>query len=449
LLRRRVELVVKRESTKGRTKMGMYMDNIFLSRPEAIDPEKYITAKYYVESPLGLKSAGIAIATEESIGTWTEIGTTNEWVKTRLPARLFKSEGRGSKGFVHIAYPLELFDVETSGIANILSMIAGTLFGLAAIKNVRLVDIEFPKAVVDYFPGPRLGNEGVRKLVGTDRERRPHLGTIVKPKVGLDPDQTAKVCFEAAIGGVDFIKDDETLVNQEFCPLEARVSKVMSALDRAGSETGRKVLFATNITSAPDRMVRLAESAIDNGANTLMLDIIILGLPTVEWFLKEHDFKVPIHMHRAMHAAFTRNPKHGISMLPKAKMARMLGGDQLHTGSGAGKMGSDEERKHELCTILNSLKVEWHGLKATLPVASGGIHPGLVPANFDFFGIDFVINAGGGIHGHPWGTRAGAAAMKQAIDASVMGIPLDEYAKTHGELSEALEKWGEKRLSED
>jgi ribulose-bisphosphate carboxylase large chain len=434
---------------KGRTKMGMYMDEIFLSRPEAIDPEKYITAKYFVESPMGLRSAGIAIATEESIGTWTEISTTNEWVKSRLPARLFKTEGRGGRGLVHIAYPLELFDLETSGIANILSMVAGNLFGLATIRNVRLVDIDFPRAVVEQFPGPRLGIEGVRKIVGTDRKPRPHLGTIVKPKVGLDPDQTARVCYEAAMGGVDFIKDDETLVNQGFCPLEARVSKVMGALDRAKTETGRTVLFAVNVTGAPDKMVRLAESAMDNGANTLMLDIVILGLPTVEWFLKEHDFKVPIHMHRAMHAAFTRNPKHGISMLPIAKMARMLGGDQLHTGSGAGKMGSDEERKHELCSILESLKGEWHGLKPTFPVASGGIHPGLVPANFEFFGLDFVINAGGGIHGHPRGTRAGAAAMKQAIDASVKGIPLGDYAKTHRELAEALEKWGEKRLSED
>lgn len=439
-----------REGGAGRkTKMGIYVDDLFTSTPEAIDPEKYIIAKYFVESPLGLRSAGIAIATEESIGTWTEIGTTNEWVKSRLPARLFKVEGRGGSGFVHIAYPVELFDVETSGIANILSMVAGNLFGLTAIKNVRLVDIDLPTDVVKCFPGPRLGIEGVRRMVGTDGERRPHLGTIVKPKVGLDPDQTARVCYEAAMGGVDFIKDDETLVNQAFCPLEARVSKVMGALDRARSETGRNVLFAVNVTGPPDKMLRLAEVAMDNGANTLMLDIVILGLPTVEWFIREHDFKVPIHMHRAMHAAFTRNPKHGISMLPIAKIARMLGGDQLHTGSGAGKMGSEEERKHELRCIVESLKKEWHGFKATFPVASGGIHPGLVPANFAFFGNDFVINAGGGIHGHPGGTRAGATAMRQAIEASTRGIPLDEYAKNHRELAEALKEWGERRLSED
>ena len=435
--------------SKGTTKMGMYLDELFTARPEAIDPDKYITAKYYVESPLGLKSAGIAIATEESIGTWTEITTTNEWVKSRLPAKLFRTEGKGASGLVYIAYPMDLFDVETSGIANILSMVAGNLFGLTAIKNVRLVDVEFPRSVVKQYPGPRFGIEGVRKLVGTDKHPRPHLGTIVKPKVGLNPEQTAKVAYEAAVGGVDFIKDDETLVNQKFCPLEDRVSKVMNSLDRAKSETGRTVLFAVNVTGAPDKMVKHAETAMDNGANTIMLDIVILGLPTVEWFLKEYDFNVPIHMHRAMHAAFTRNQKHGIAMLPIAKMARMLGGDQLHTGSGAGKMGSEEERTEELGKIIDFLRSDWYGKRKTFPVASGGIHPGFVPANIKVLGMDCVINAGGGIHGHPLGTRAGATAMMQAIDACVKGITLDEYAKTHRELALALKHWGEKRLSED
>jgi ribulose-bisphosphate carboxylase large chain len=425
------------------------MDDIFTAKPESIDPDNYILAKYYVESPLGLESAGIAIATEESIGTWTEITTTNDWVRNRLPAKVFRSSGSEDAGLVDIAYPLDLFDVETSGLANILSMVAGNLFGLTAITNVRLVDVEFPRSVVEQYPGPRLGIEGVRKLVGTDSNPRPHLGTIVKPKVGLNPEQTAKVAYEAAMGGVDFIKDDETLVNQAFCPLEARVSKVMEALDRVKSETGRTVLFAVNISSTPDRMVKHAETAMDNGCNTLMLDIIILGFPLVEWFLKTYDFKVPIHMHRAMHAAFTRNPKHGISMLPIAKMARMLGGDQLHTGSGAGKMGSDAERSQELGKIISFLRSDWFGKKRTFPVASGGIHPGFVPANYRLFGTDFVINAGGGIHGHPQGTRAGAMAMKQAIEASVKGIALDDYAKTHKELEVALEHWGEKRLEGD
>lgn len=112
-------------------------------------------------------------------------------------------------------------------------------------------------------------------------------------------------------------------------------------------------------------------------------------------------------------------------------------------------MGGEEGIAVELQSILKFLKSDWFGTKKTFPVASGGIHPGYVPANFMAFGKDFVINAGGGIHGHPLGTRGGAAAMKQAIEACIKGISIDEYAKTHRELDLALKQWGEKRLSED
>jgi ribulose 1,5-bisphosphate carboxylase large subunit-like protein len=58
-----------------------------------------------------------------------------------------------------------------------------------------------------------------------------------------------------------------------------------------------------------------------------------------------------------------------------------------------------------------------------------------------FFGKDFVIQAGGGIHGHTDGTVAGAKAMRQAVDATLQGITLKEYAETHKELRVALKIW--------
>ncbi len=32
--------------------------------------------------------------------------------------------------------------------------------------------------------------------------------------------------------------------------------------------------------------------------------------------------------------------------------------------------------------------------------------------------------------------------MRQALDATLKGVSLDEYAKDHQELAKALEKWG-------
>jgi ribulose-bisphosphate carboxylase large chain len=121
-----------------------------------------------------------------------------------------------------------------------------------------------------------------------------------------------------------------------------------------------------------------------------------------------------------------------------SKVARAVGADQLHVGTVVGKMFETKEEVAENC---EALKMPMHGLKPVLPVASGGLHPRLVPALVEFFGKDFAIQAGGGIHGHKDGTVAGAKAMRQAVDATLKGIKLTEYAKAHNELKRALETW--------
>ena len=410
---------------------------MFVSKPEDIDPESYVVALYYVESDLDLTEAGVRIAEEQSIGTWTEVSTLTEGAR-RLAAKVFKTSEKGSgSGLVWVAYPLELFDLE-SGVPNVLSVVAGNLFGLSSLRNVRLLDVEFPKDFVREFPGPKFGVEGVREIVGTLGDRRPHIGTIVKPKVGLNPKETAEVAYEAGVGGVDLVKDDETLTNQRFCPIKERLPAVMEALDRVREETGRTVLYALNVTARPDRLLETADWAVENGANMLMVDVLTAGFSAVRMLAEDPSIRVPIHVHRTMHAAITRNPKHGIDMMVVAKLVRLVGGDQLHTGTAAGKMESDVERLKEINDFLRS---DWHGLKTVFPVASGGIHPALVPENVRVLGRDIVIQAGGGIHGHPMGTRAGAKAMRQAVEAVMAGVPLEEYAKTHPELRAALEKW--------
>lgn len=419
----------------------------FTASPEEIDQEKNITATYYVEgrniSPL---EAGVKIAAEESIGTWTEITTATDWCVRNLAAKVYECRNDNeSTGLVKIAYPDELFDVETGGIPNILSIVAGNLFGMSSLRNVRLLDLQFPSEVVRLFKGPKFGIDGIRRLVGTLENRRPHLGTIIKPKVGLNPTDTAAVAYEAAMGGVDFIKDDETLTNQRFCPLADRVSCVMEALDRVRSETGRTVLYSPDITTETHRILDLADVALEHGAPALMVDAIPSGFSAVRALAEDPSINVPVHVHRCMHAAMTRNPKHGISMMVVAKLVRMAGGDQLHTGTVAGKMGEkSKDAMNDIIRINEFMRGRFHGLKNTFPVASGGVHPGIAAANVEVLGRDLVIQAGGGIHGHPNGTRAGAIAMRQAIDAAMEGVPVEEYSRDHEELKIALQKWGSK-----
>jgi ribulose-bisphosphate carboxylase large chain len=121
-----------------------------------------------------------------------------------------------------------------------------------------------------------------------------------------------------------------------------------------------------------------------------------------------------------------------------AKVARIIGVDQLHVGTVVGKMSETREEVAENC---EALKTDMYGLNDVLAVASGGLYPTLVPDLMSFFGNDFVIQAGGGIHGHPAGTVSGATAMRQAVDAVLHDVSLEEYAKTHKELQAALEHW--------
>lgn len=394
-----------------------------------------VECSYYVESTISIEKAAHAIAAEQSTGTWTDISTKEKEVDERLGAKVLKIEGP----IVTIGFPVDIFEIEN--IPQFLATVAGNLFGLGTLSNVRLIDIKLPKSFVKEFKGPRFGIEGVRKLVGTQNDRRPHVGTIIKPKVGLNPTETAEVAYAAGIGGCDLIKDDETLTDQAFCPMLDRLEKVTEKIDKIKQESGRTVLYAVNITSGAEEILDRADAAIEQGANMLMIDVLTAGFSALQTLRNDNSIDLPIHVHRTMHGAITRNKKHGIAMLPLAVLVRLCGGDQLHTGTAQGKMERDLE---EVNKINNFLKSNWYDFKTTFPVASGGLYPGAVPSEIGAFGNDVILQAGGGIHGHPDGTIAGAKAMRQAVDAVMNKIPLDNYAIEHRELMRALQKWGKK-----
>ena len=384
---------------------------------------------FYVEPDgISLKEAAGGVAAESSIGTWTELTTAEPYV-ARLAARVFSIEGNVAK----IAYPIELF--EQGNMPNILSSVAGNVFGLRALKNLRLNDVELPAELVKSFKGPKFGIEGIRKLLKVPE--RPLVGTIIKPKLGLKTVDHARVAYEAWAGGCDIVKDDENLSSQRFNPFEERVVKTLESRDKAEEETGERKVYMANITAETETMLKRAKYVLNHGGEYVMVDILTCGFSALQT-LRDQNFNLVVHAHRAGHAAFTKNQKHGIAMRAIAKVARIIGVDQLHVGTVVGKMS---ETKEEVLANIDALKADMSGLKPVMPVASGGLHPRLVPALIETFGKDFVIQAGGGIHGHTDGTRAGATAMRQAVDATLKGVSLEEYAKTHKELRVAIELW--------
>ncbi len=406
----------------------------YLHLGEPVDPDKYVVCKYRVTTDLPMEKAAEAIAAEQSTGTWTGISTLDKDIFDSLGARVVDISGDD----IIVEFPTEDFSIEVGAVPQILSVIAGNLFGLGALKGVRLEDVTFPKEILNQFKGPKFGADGIRKAL--DRPEKPLVGTIVKPKIGLNPKKTAEYVYEAGSGGLTNSKDDETLVDQAFCPIEDRTIAVAEALDRLESE-GHKMMHAINVSTRGDRIVELAEKVQSWGARELMVDVITCGFGAVQALAEDPSIKVPIHVHRTMHGAFTKDPLHGVAMLPLTKLTRMCGGDALHIGTlGVGKMsGSTKEDSNLTACLGNDVPY-----KTVMPVCSGGVYPGIVEAIVKKAGNNVQIQAGGGVAGHPGGVRAGAMGMSQAVDAAFLGIPKEEYAKDHKELAVALETWGSK-----
>jgi ribulose-bisphosphate carboxylase large chain len=377
---------------------------------------------------VSVRKAAENIALESSTGTWTKLTTTNERME-KISAKAFAISGRK----VRIAYPLDLF--EPGNIPQLLSSVAGNIFGMKLLYKLRLEDIDFPAKYIKSFPGPEVGLEDLRRIMKI--HKRPIIGTIFKPKLGLSAKEQAKLAYQVYTAGLDYTKDDENLTSMSFNPFQERVSEMFNVIDKVKSETGRTVVYACNITAPAQEMLKRAEMIKSRGGKCMMIDIITTGWSGLQ-FMRKQNLGLAIHAHRAMHAAFTRDPEHGISMKVIAKLSRLAGVTGIHTGTVVGKMEGGKKPVQETDAFLRS---SWHGIKRVFPIASGGLHPGLIPELISLLGKDLIFTAGGGLWGHPGGQVAGALALRQAVDSAIKGIPIKKYAENHNELKIALKHW--------
>lgn len=417
------------------------------------DLENDLIVWHWVDGTMPIEKLAEAIAAESSVGTWTELKTINMDVFEKLRAKVYRIEkDTDYSGFIWLAYPLDHF--EKKNLLQILASIRGNIYGLSELEALKFLDIGFPKKLQKQFKGPKFGLEGVRKRVGTIESGRPHIGTIVKPKVGLAPKEWAEVAYQSYIGGVDFVKDDENLVDQDFCPWEERVHAVLDVIEKVKWETGRKVIYSPNITGTYSQMQERIDKLIAMGWDVAMLDVYMIGYSALIDIVKDlGESRFIIHAHRAGHTAETRG-RFGVEYNVFAKLWRLIGVDQLHTGTGVGKMEGAPlfiknygkiVRDYEIPEALHLLRLgySWdESIKPLMPVASGGLDAGKVDALMDIYGHDVVIQAGGGIHGHPGGTVAGAKSLKCAVEGVMEGKNSIDKARECPELLQALEKWG-------
>jgi len=389
---------------------------------------------------ISMKEAAGRVASESSVGTWTTLFKLPRRIKD-LMARVYEIKGN----FLKVAYPIELF--ELGNLPQMISSIAGNVFGMKAIKNLRLEDVKIPKRLLKSFRGPQFGIKGLRKAFRI--EERPLTATVPKPKLGFNTNEYARVAYEIWKSGIDFVKNDENLTSQRFIPFYKTVEKILKVKEKVEKETGSKKMYLANVSAETKEMEKRIKFVAERGGEIVMVDGLTIGFAALQTAREIcEDFNLALYMHRAFHAAFTRNKKHGVSMLVVSTLARMVGVDAIHIG-GMGKLVSPKQEVFILKENLtkneierNDLAIEWFGFKQTFPVCSGGLHPGIIPRLIKLLGKDLIIQVGGGVMGHPLGIEAGGKAVLQAIDATLKGISLEKAAKEHFELKKALEKWG-------
>jgi len=433
----------------------MYGGYSYLDYKYVPDKENDFIVLFWARGSISIEKIAEAIAAESSVGSWTKLKTMNDIVWTHYRARVFDiKKVDGKSGFIKIAYPLEHFDIKN--IPQFQASVLGNIFGLKELEELYVFDISFPVGYQRQFTGPVLGLDGIRKMAGTLKSRRPHIGTIVKPKVGLTAKEWARVAYDAYSGGLDLVKDDENLVDQDFCKWKDRLHETVKSIEKAGGETNQNHLYSSNITDKYSRMVERVEYLNEMGLQRhviVMLDTYVLGISALQEILEiTKKYKFATHGHRAGFAAANRG-NFGINFQVYEKFYRLLGIDQLHIGTGVGKMEGSPlmiKRYHDIADqfkldeklYLGSLEMEFApGINPMLSIASGGVNASMIDALIALHGKDTNIQAGAGVHGHPGGTKKGAMSMRQAVDAVMKGIPAKEYAKTHPELAAALRTW--------
>jgi ribulose-bisphosphate carboxylase large chain len=411
---------------------------------------EYVFATYDVATALPLERAAEVLAGEQSTGTFVRVQRESDDVRARFAAQVASVEelprievtplpgtigdpAKTRRARLTLRFPLDNFG---PSIPNLLAAVAGNLFEIKEFASVKLVDLALPSAFTTRYGGPRFGVEGTRRLMG--RPDGVMIGTIVKPSIGLSPEELAELVCDLAAAGIDFIKDDELQGNGPTAPLAERVHAVMPVLERHADRTGVLPMYAFNITDDIDRLEANHDLVVEAGGTCVMVVIPNVGLAGLDHLRRRAQ--VPIHGHRAGFGAISRSAQVGIAFRAWQQLARLCGADHLHTNGISNKFyETDDEVLDSIAAVRGPLL----GLRPTLPVLSSGQWAGLAHATYAAAGTaDLLVLAGGGIHGHPDGPSAGVASMRDAWASALRGEAVAAAIAASEPLRRAVEMFG-------
>ncbi|MBB4267462.1 RuBisCO large subunit C-terminal-like domain-containing protein [Roseospira visakhapatnamensis] len=274
--------------------------------------------------------------------------------------------------------------VETTGLEA--GQLVNMIYGNTSINpDTVLVDAVFPQAILDAFGGPRQGIAGLRARVGvTDR---PLTCSALKPQ-GLPIPGLADLAARFTRGGVDYIKDDHGIADQAYSPFDARVPAIAAAVRAARTETGHPTRYIPSLTGNLDELRSRIRLARDEGLDSVMIQPMIAGFPTVHTLVRENP-----DMAFFSHPTMTGAQRIGAPFL-HGTLFRLLGADAVIYTNHGGRFPLPKDT----CLDLGRRATRaWGGLKPSMPVPAGGMTPDRVPEMIDCYGNDVMLLIGGGL----------------------------------------------------
>ena len=418
-------------------------------------PVERIVATYFIETPLAVEKAAAILAGEQSSGTFVEVPGETAELKQRFAARVEKitplevvtthslpgaksASGKFQRAEVVVSWSLENMGYN---LPTLVSTIQGNLYEITAFTGLKLMNLELPPSFAQHFRGPKFGVAGCRKL--TKVEGRPLIGTIIKPSIGMSPQQTADMVKVLCEAGIDFVKDDELMTNPPHSPFDERVDAIMRVINAHADRTGKKVMYAFNVSDELDAMQRHYEKIVKSGGTCAMISLNSVGMSGAKKICD--NGALAIHGHRNGWGMLNRHPLLGIEFPAYQTLWRLAGVDQLHVNGIANKFWeSDDSVVRSMAACAKPL---WPGAPASgapiLPVVSSGQWGGQACETYRRTQtVDLLYMAGGGIAAHPDGPAAGVRSLQKWWEAAVEGLTLEQAVVKYPELTKSVEKFG-------
>jgi 3-oxoisoapionate-4-phosphate decarboxylase len=410
-----------------------------------------IRLTYLIETPGSIERLAAKIASDQSTGTFVDLPRETEELKNRVAARVVairhlepsaqpslptRETGPFHRAETDIEFPLGAVGTD---LAVLTTMAIGGVYSIKGLTGIRIIDMKLPAEFGQAYPGPQFGVRGSFEKTGVTG--RPIIGAIIKPALGLRPNETAELVREVVEAGADFVKDDEKLMSPAYSPLAERVKAVMPLIRNHEQKTGKACMYAWGISATdPDEIMRNHDLVLKAGGNCAVVNINSIGMGAM-LFLRKRSGLV-LHAHRNGWDILTRHPGLGMDFKVYQQFWRLLGVDQFQINGIRAKYWEPDE------SFISSFKAVTAPLFSdedrALPVVCSGQWGGQAPETYERTGRtqDLMYLCGGGIVSHPSGAAAGVRAVRQAWEAAAAGVALDVYAKDHPELAASLRKFG-------